>query len=120
MPNYSFLLDRKTDIEGLPAKIVGQRRVGVPYPPMDPQEIRDQAEKQALDIATGLINDSKVAVPGREDLAPNDQIRDLAASEMIALIAYVQKIGAHDKVEPKEKGRKLISPPDHNHTSSTD
>ena len=120
MPSYAFLLDRETNIGGLPAKIKGQVRVGVPYPTMNPQEIRDKAEKQALEIATSLIRDAKVAVPGMEELDPTEQIRRLAGSELIALIAYVQKVGAFDPVEAKENRRKLVSPPDWNHTSSND
>jgi cytochrome c oxidase cbb3-type subunit I/II len=115
MPNYHFLLDRKTDIGALPGKIAGQQRVGVPYPAMTKDDIRDQAQKQAIDIATRLIREAKVSVPGMESAPPNEQIDALAESQMIALIAYVQKLGAFDPVEPKEHERKLLSTPDHNH-----
>jgi len=118
MPSYAFLLDRKTDIKGIPGKIKGQVRVGVPYEAMTKDVIMDKAKLQAQEIAISLIKDAKVSVPGMVDAPPEDQITKLQESELIALIAYVQKIGAYETVEPKEKGRRLISPPDNNHTTS--
>jgi cytochrome c oxidase cbb3-type subunit I/II len=112
MPNYHFLLDQKVDLKGLPGKIAVQRKVGVPYEAMTADVIKDQAQKQALDIATGLIRDAKVSVPGMEDLPPNDQIRNLSETQLIALIAYVQKLGAYDEVEPTDKKPGLFNDPD--------
>ena len=122
MPSYSFLLGEnyKTDIKGLPGKIKAQVRVGVPYEPMTPDVIRDKAKMQAQEIAINLIKEAKVSVPGMEDETPEKQIEHLQESELIALIAYMQKLGAYEELEPKEKGRKLLSPPDNYHTSSKD
>ena len=49
-----------------------------------------------------------------ESLEPKDQIKQLSETQMIALIAYIQKLGAYDEVEPKPKERKLLASPDHN------
>ena len=115
MPDYGFLLDQETDLAALPGKIAVQRKIGVPYPAMTKDDIRDQAQKQALDIATRLIRDAKVTVPGMSELPAEEQIRNLSVTRMIALISYIQKLGAFDPVEPKKPRRQLISPPDHNH-----
>ena len=115
MPNYHFLLEMKTDFKSLPKRIAVQRQVGVPYEAMTADVIQDKARKQALDIATGLIREAKVAVPGMEDVEPNDQIRKLSESQLIALIAYVQKLGAYDEVEVKEHAKHLLNNPDNLH-----
>ena len=115
MPNYHFLLDKKTDFKGLPKKIAVQRKVGVPYEAMTADVIQDKARKQGLEIATGLIQNAKVSVPGMEDLPPNDQIRKLSETQLIALIAYVQKLGAYDEVEEKEHTKHLLNNPDNLH-----
>ena len=56
-----------------------------------------------------------MTVPGLEDLAADEQIHPLAETQMIALIAYIQKLGAFDPVEPKKRERRIIGTPDLNH-----
>ena len=107
-----------TEFKKLPRKIAVQQKVGVPYPPLTKAEIKDSAQKQALDIATRLIRDAKVSVPGMEKVDPDEQIQRLSKTQMIALIAYIQKLGAYDEVDPKTKERKLINNPDDHHITN--
>jgi cytochrome c oxidase cbb3-type subunit I/II len=82
MPAYPWLLTQKLDTAPLPARIKALRRVGVPYP--DGYESRCLTELQAqssnvvFNLKTGLID------------APADR-------EIIALIAYLQRLGTDIK-----------------------
>jgi cytochrome c oxidase cbb3-type subunit I/II len=78
MPNYTWLYDKQTDLKALPSKIAVQRQLGVPYPPMSGDDIQDKAIKQGIEIATDLKNSGAFAKPD---------------SQIVALIAYLQKVG---------------------------
>ena len=84
MPNYPFLADQKIDIPSLADRIAVQRDwLGVPYPvEMDEEIIRKLAEKQALEIANDLKDRQFYVDPD---------------SKMVALISYLQKLGAYEE-----------------------
>jgi cytochrome c oxidase cbb3-type subunit I/II len=86
MPNYPWLYTKKTDTKSLPKKIAVQIQLGVPYPTMTANEIRDSAERQALAIAKGLRDTDKI-------YAEHDK-------QIIAIIAYLQKLGKSVDTEP--------------------
>jgi len=79
MPNYPWLLTSDTDVAALPAKINVQRTLGVPYGPLSPQQIFDGVEEQSKAIAKNLRASGAYVAPSRE---------------IVALIAYLQKLGA--------------------------
>ena len=81
MPAYPWLYTQRTDLAALPNKISVLRKMGVPFPPMTPDEI------QAASIAQG-----QTIV---DDLAQYD-IRISPDKEIIALIAYMQQLGKYD------------------------
>ncbi|BDS08869.1 bifunctional cbb3-type cytochrome C oxidase subunit I/II [Oceaniferula spumae] len=142
MPSYHFMLDKKTDINALPKKIAVQRQLGVPFEPMDQHTIRDKAYSQSLEIARGLVfKDGKlndeVKYPADIEAYLNDELKKLEDSgkatdqkllsaigdevarrlserEIIAMIAYLQKLGSYDVVESNEDAPKLVDP-DHKH-----
>jgi cytochrome c oxidase cbb3-type subunit I/II len=90
MPSYTWLFTKDADLKALPAKIAVQRQVGVPYPPMTSDEIKDKAIKQGIDIATDLKAGGAFAKPD---------------SQIVALIAYLQKVGQSEtpeNVQPKQ------------------
>lgn len=119
MPSYHFLLDEKIVFKSLPPKIAVQRRVGVPYPPMRPNEIIDSARKQALEVAENIIG-SKEFVPGMDQLPADEQIRQLSERRMVALIAYIQKLGDYEEVNPDNgRERKMLNPPDQFHSQKS-
>lgn len=97
MPSYPWMFEKHTDVKALPAKIAAQVKLGVPFPPMSQHEIRDLAESQAQEIAASLVA-AKVYLPDRPDLEGDALRNHLAKTEIIALIAYIQKLGAYREV----------------------
>ncbi|WP_374755945.1 cytochrome-c oxidase, cbb3-type subunit I [Emticicia agri] len=82
MPPYPWLLENDYDKELLPAKIKAMRTLGVPYPEGYENIAVAEAEKQAADIAKSLA-DAK--------------IKTSSDKEIIALIAYLQRLGTDIK-----------------------
>lgn len=86
MPNYPWLLTQTLDTACLPARIKALRRVGVPYPegfengPAQ-EDLHAQEEKIVADLKTGMIT----AQTNRE---------------IIAVIAYLQRLGTDIKAPP--------------------
>ncbi len=82
MPPYPWLLENDYDKELLPAKIKAMRTLGVPYPDGYEDIAIAEAEKQANEIAKSLA-DAK--------------IKTSSDKEIIALIAYLQRLGTDIK-----------------------
>jgi len=87
MPRYSWLLNQKLDTNSIPPRISGLRKVGVPYPLGLEQTAMADARKQADQIVANLKQGSIDAQPDRE---------------IIALIAYLQRLGTDIKAVPVE------------------
>ena len=85
MPNDPWLLTKATDTAALPGKISVQRMLGVPYPAWSPAEVFASVDAQAKAIADDLRAAGTSAAPDRE---------------IIALIAYLQKLGKFETVAP--------------------
>lgn len=85
MPSYPWLSKDNTDVAALPAKINVQRMLGVPYGPLTPQQIFDDVNAQAKGIAKNLREAGAYVAPEKE---------------IIALIAYLQKLGQFETVTP--------------------
>lgn len=117
MPSYHFLLDKKTDIKALPNKIRKQVAIGVPWPIMEPDEIMDRAKVQAREIAENLVK-SGAYLEERKDLQGEKLREYLEKTQMIALIAYIQKLGAYREVLPETpSGPKILDPDSHRKVS---
>mgnify|MGYP002507748711 CR=1 FL=1 len=78
MPSYSFLIDRDLDTTTTPAKIRAMQTLGVPYPKGYDQIANADLLKQATEIAQTLQHDSIFVKPTKE---------------IIAMIAYMQRLG---------------------------
>jgi cytochrome c oxidase cbb3-type subunit I/II len=78
MPSYTHLKDKPFDQNALPKKIAVLTQLGVPYPVMDATSIKMKALEQGAAIAEDL---KKANIVVRPD------------SEMVAIIAYLQKLG---------------------------
>lgn len=85
MPPYPWLATRQLDFRVMINRINVQRRLGVPYPAMEDAEIIAMMEEQAQGIVDNLAQDGSVAIE-----------RD---RELIALIAYLQKLGTYEDAE---------------------
>ena len=85
MPAYPWLLSQKIDTNAIAPRIVALRRAGVPYPPGYEAGAITQLQSQAATIVTNLQS-GMVKAPGDR--------------EIIALIAYLQRLGADIKNAP--------------------
>jgi cytochrome c oxidase cbb3-type subunit I/II len=86
MPRYPWLLTQKLDLPSVPARIRALRKVGVPYEPgYEDGPARMELEAQAATIVANLRQGSVEAEPDRE---------------IIALIAYLQRLGIDIKAAP--------------------
>jgi cytochrome c oxidase cbb3-type subunit I/II len=89
MPPYPWLLTQNLDTNALPARIGALRKVGVPYPegfengPAQ-KELEAQAKKIVANLQLGMISN-----------AP-------PSSEIIGLIAYLQRLGTDIKSAPPQ------------------
>jgi cytochrome c oxidase cbb3-type subunit I/II len=96
MPSYPWLFEKDTDIKGIYGRIKVQQKLGVPWPTMKPHEVEGKALAQAREIAESLRG--KVTLPGKPDLSGDALVIELEKKQVIALIAYMQKLGAYREV----------------------
>ena len=78
MPSYSFLIDDNLDTASTPLKINAMRTLGVPY---------------AADYANKANQDLMLQAKGIADDLQKDGIKVAPTKEIIALIAYMQRLG---------------------------
>jgi len=90
MPPYPWLLENTLDISFTSSKINALRSIGVPYPEGYENQANDDLMKQAEAIATDL---QKNGVPAESD------------KEIVALIAYLQRLGTDIKAKPVAESR---------------
>jgi cytochrome c oxidase cbb3-type subunit I/II len=83
MPNYPWLFEKDTDVAALPSKLSVMRTLGVPYPEQTPEEIQAEVNAQAAEIVARLRESDILVEPSRE---------------IVALIAYLQKLGKSEPV----------------------
>ena len=115
MPSYPWLFENPADVKSLPAKIAAQSRLGVPWPAMSQHEIRDLAESQSQEIAASLVA-AKVYLPTKPKLQADALRNDLAKTQAVALIAYIQKLGAYrEVVRGHSKEPSNLNPDSHRH-----
>ncbi len=97
MPAYPWLISHRLDIESTPSKIKAMKTLGVPYP--------DGYENQA-------INDlNKQAATIVADLKANG-VEVAADREIIAMIAYMQRLGTDILVGAKEAAPVVVKVPE--------
>ncbi|MFN0176548.1 MAG: cytochrome-c oxidase, cbb3-type subunit I [Saprospiraceae bacterium] len=89
MPAYPHLLTDKLDLSDLPAKITVLRKLGTPYSKDFEKYAISNAQEQAQKIAKNLA-----------DQGVKDQ--NIEDKEIIAIIAYLQRLGTDIKVQPKQ------------------
>ncbi len=84
MPVYTWLFDSKTDFSILQRKFEVMKSLGVPYTDEQVRLAPQAAKDQATEIAKGLMGDSPIK--GLED------------REIVALIAYLQRLGKNPEL----------------------
>jgi cytochrome c oxidase cbb3-type subunit I/II len=85
MPAYPWLYSDLTDVKALPKKIEVQRMLGVPFRETTKKEIAASVETQSRMITEDLKKAGAEIAPDRE---------------IVALIAYLQKLGKSEPVNP--------------------
>jgi len=89
MPAYAFLLSKSIDFDGIPSHLRALNRVGVPYDEATIVGAAEAARKQALEIAEQVI--AQKGPSGLED------------KQVIALVAYLQRLGTDLFAQPDAK-----------------
>lgn len=79
MPSYDWLTDNKTDFGVLPKKLAVMQSLGVPYTDEEIKNASNDAKIQAEKITQGLV--------------PSGVSEKMRDKQMIALIAYLQRLG---------------------------
>jgi cytochrome c oxidase cbb3-type subunit I/II len=79
MPSYSFLLDQELDTASTPSKIRAMQKLGVPYEKGYESKANTDLMTQAKEITANLKEDGIQTPPNKE---------------IIAVIAYMQRLGA--------------------------
>lgn len=82
MPNYPWLFEKEIKVGQLPNKIHAMRMLGVPYPiDLSEEDIQAQIDEQAAGIVERLAEKDIFSEPNKE---------------IIAIIAYLQKLGTYE------------------------
>jgi cytochrome c oxidase cbb3-type subunit I/II len=88
MPAYTWLYDDKLDLSHTEGKVITLRRLGVPYPAGFETRAMADAQAQAVRIAENLKKEGFEVQSDRE---------------IIALIAYLQRLGTDIRAQPAEQ-----------------
>jgi cytochrome c oxidase cbb3-type subunit I/II len=86
MPQYVWLLDNELDTSNTAAKIRAMQTLGVPYPAGYDKIANQDLVKQEETIVANL---------------KKDKIETSGNVEIVAMIAYLQRVGTDIKLEPK-------------------
>ncbi|MBW2546198.1 MAG: cbb3-type cytochrome c oxidase subunit II [Deltaproteobacteria bacterium] len=89
MPPYDHLSQEALDFSKTANKLRVMRNVGVPYKPDQIQTAEEVARSNAATIAAGLAENAGVAICEE----PSTDCELLVNSRMVALIAYLQRLG---------------------------
>jgi cytochrome c oxidase cbb3-type subunit I/II len=109
MPPYPWLFEAKADFKSLPKRIAVQSTLGVPWPAMTRDAIEQSARDQGMEIANSLVT-AGAFLPDRPDLTPDQLRRHLCESQVVALIAYMQKVGTYEAIEGNPGDSKSMNP----------
>lgn len=90
MPAYPWLAEDDLDTSDLKSKIGVMRKLGVPYEEGYEDKAMADVEKQSMEIATSIV---KGLADKNSDITP----KEIANKEIIALIAYLQRLGTDIK-----------------------
>lgn len=101
MPAYTWMHDNDLDVSLLERKIRAMQTLGVPYPKGYDKLAMKDLKKQAHEIAKDIVeNTPKSALKGVNKEA---KIREIEKKEIIAMIAYLQRMGTDIKVKVPNK-----------------
>lgn len=96
MPAYTWLLDNKLDTSTTAAKIRAMQKLGVPYEESYDKIANEDLIKQAKEIKESL---------------KKDKIETSSTAEIVALIAYLQRLGTDIKAQPQQSNQTAAAIP---------
>ncbi len=104
MPNYSWIVKNDLNASDIHAKLKTLKALGVPYSEEEIQNAPALVEKQAKEIAADLEANGVEKSPEYQDAFKGEKV-DLSKKEIVALIAYLQRLGTDTtkKVETAKK-----------------
>jgi len=91
MPAYVWLKENDLDVSIIDRKIRAMQTLGVPYPKGYDKLALADLQKQALEIATDIVNNQPAQILKTVNI--EEEINKLQKKEIIALIAYLQRLG---------------------------
>ncbi|TAF86663.1 MAG: cytochrome-c oxidase, cbb3-type subunit I [Flavobacteriia bacterium] len=100
MPAYTWLREDKLDLSLTPKKIRAMQTLGVPYTKGYDQKAIKDLKAQAHLIAEDIIN----TTPKQALIGVNQKslIKDIEQKEIVAVIAYLQRLGLDITLKPKK------------------
>lgn len=87
MPDYKYLLEKDLDLSATKRKLSALLWLGTPYSQDEIENAVELAKAQAKEVS--------------DNLKDSDEKRDLENKEIIAMIAYLQRLGTDFKNEPE-------------------
>ena len=103
MPRYQWLIRDELDISDTQAKLKVMVTLGVPYSEEDIENAVEDLKSQALDIEINLLGDPVFAENYKADKeaakAAGEEFIPIRQKEIVAMIAYLQRLGTDIKVK---------------------
>lgn len=101
MPAYPWMAEDKIDVKHLEGKISAMRTLGVPYPDGFESIALDSLKSQAKTISRSVL--AKIKDQG---IYSESEVEEMHMTEVIAIIAYLQRLGKDIKAVAKEETEK--------------
>ncbi|NNC70647.1 MAG: cytochrome-c oxidase, cbb3-type subunit I [Flavobacteriaceae bacterium] len=106
MPPYQWLSKNKLDISLIEKKMETMAKLGVPYSQEDIDNARSNMKEQAIGIEMNLYQDPAFAESyeaSKIEASSNGlEFTPMNEREIVALIAYLQRLGTDIKVKPEQ------------------
>ncbi|HRO75792.1 MAG TPA: cytochrome-c oxidase, cbb3-type subunit I [Crocinitomicaceae bacterium] len=104
MPAYPWMKEDDLNVSLLPKKINALRKLGVPYEQGYENQALADLEKQAEKIAKSVVTDiyNKLPKEAQKSYDKQAEIAKMKKKEIVAIIAYLQRLGTDIKAEPTE------------------
>jgi len=101
MPAYPWMRTDELNISLTAKKIKAMQTLNVPYPEGYAQQAVADLKKQAHEVAKDIVNnfDSEVL----KNIKKEDLIKDIETKEIVAIIAYLQRLGTDIKATKSEE-----------------
>ncbi len=98
MPKYPWLIKDKLDISSIESKMTTLASLGVPYTETDIANAKASIEAQAKSIEKNLLENEDIAMSFEAEKAANgSNFVELKDREIVAMIAYLQRLGTDIK-----------------------